>query len=97
MDDAVCAKYYAADKSTWDAYVDAMLKDSKLHAAFKAGRSLRKLEASDSVTDTWKKYGQVAGKPFRPSKTPKTDIITSDGKMRISCKKASGAQVMSSV
>lgn len=61
-----------------------------LKAAFKSGQYLDKLPATDEVTDTWKERGEVDGKPFKPSNVPKTDIITSDGKVRISLKGGNG-------
>ena len=45
-----------------------------------------KLATNDAVTDVWKKDGNYAISKSRPNRTPKTDIISKDGKIKVSVK-----------
>jgi hypothetical protein len=53
---------------------------------------LSKLPFTDNISAEWLTVGQYPGSA---SKTPKTDIISDDGKYRISVKKRGGSQLMS--
>lgn len=53
---------------------------------------IKKLSSENNATDDWKKLGKYIK---APNKTPKTDIISQDGKYKISLKKSGGAQLMS--
>lgn len=55
-----------------------------------------KLAANDPVSEEWKIAGNYAMNNNVPNKTPKTDIISKDGKIRVSLKQADkGSQLMS--
>lgn len=55
-------------------------------------KKFKKLSTLYNTTDAWKEMGQYTRSPNR---TPKTDIISEDGKYRISVKKFEGSQLMS--
>ena len=54
---------------------------------------LHKLSASDKSTKEWEKLGSYVSE--KPNNTPKTDLISENGKYKISLKKAGGSQPMS--
>lgn len=56
---------------------------------------LYKLPNINSTTDEWIELGEYKKYGGRVNKTPKTDIISKDGKYKISLKKTGGAQLMS--
>jgi hypothetical protein len=55
-------------------------------------KKFKKLSSIFDTTDVWKKLGEYTKSP---NKTPKTDIISEDGKYKISVKKFGGSQLMS--
>lgn len=55
-------------------------------------QQLHKLPAENPATKQWAEYGAFL---HLPNATPKTDIISRDGKFKISVKSASGARLMS--
>lgn len=57
------------------------------------GRLMKLVGSRNSTSFAWRKLGNFTSK--KPMSTPKTDLITEDGKIRISVKKAGGAQAMS--
>lgn len=89
--------YYLAHKEAIDAMVEPLFQ------FFKQSKGVRldKLENADKVSNTWLKFGEVNGLQYdqqNANNTPKTDIISSNKKLRISCKKhdgKTGAQLMS--
>lgn len=56
---------------------------------------IRKKETSDPTTKEWEELGNYKANGKKPNKTPKTDLISEDGKFKISLKNAKGAQLMS--
>ena len=56
---------------------------------------LHKLLSTDKSTDEWEKLGSYKETGDRPNNTPKTDLITSNKKYKVSLKKADGSQLMS--
>ena len=81
---------YIKDKSkTIDLNCDKLssLLDGKGH-----GRLLKLIGSRNSTSLAWRKLGDFTSNPMS---TPKTDLITEDGKIRISLKKTGGAQAMS--
>lgn len=89
--------YYLAHKEAIDAMVEPLFQ------FFKQSKGVRldKLENADKVSNTWLKFGEVNGLQYdqqNANNTPKTDIISNNKKLRISCKKhdgKTGAQLMS--
>ena len=89
--------YYLTHKEAIDAMVEPLFQ------FFKQSKGVRldKLENADKVSNTWLKFGEVNGLQYdqqNANNTPKTDIISSNKKLRISCKKhdgKKGAQLMS--
>lgn len=55
-------------------------------------QQLHKLSAESPASKEWEEYGAFIR---RPNATPKTDIISDDGKFKISVKSAQGARLMS--
>lgn len=55
-------------------------------------KKFKKLSSIHDTTDVWRKLGEYTKSP---NKTPKTDIISEDGKYKISVKKFGGSQLMS--
>ena len=53
------------------------------------------LTESNKNTEEWKLLGNYKETNDRPNNTPKTDLISSNEKYKISLKKANGSQVMS--
>lgn len=58
----------------------------------KGNKSLNKL-ANQPTSKKWSELGSFGNN--KPNTTPKTDIYTEDGKLKISCKKINGSQLMS--
>lgn len=56
---------------------------------------LRKLPSKDKPTSEWLDLGSYKETGDKPNNTPKTDLITSDKKYKVSLKKAGGSQPMS--
>lgn len=56
---------------------------------------LHKLPSKDKSTGEWENLGSYKETGDRPNNTPKTDLITSDGKYKVSLKKDGGSQPMS--
>jgi len=83
--------YYLAHKKEIDACVEPLFKN------FKQRKGIRfdKLPEKDDSSQIWKEFGKINGAEYSPNNTPKTDIISSDNKQRVSCKRAKGAQLMS--
>ena len=59
------------------------------------GAKLHKLPSKDKSTHDWLELGSYDKTKDKPNDTPKTDLITSDRKYKISLKKAGGSQPMS--
>lgn len=59
------------------------------------GDKLHKLLSKDKITAEWEELGSYKETKDKPNNTPKTDLISSDGKYKISLKKAGGSQPMS--
>ena len=57
--------------------------------------TLKKLKNEAKVSDYWWTVGTFKSRHKNPNNTPKTDIISHDGKYRISLKNAEGSQLMS--
>lgn len=64
-------------------------------ALIQVGDRLHKLPSTDKTTIEWEKLGSYKETDNKPNNTPKTDLITSNGKYKISLKKAGGSQPMS--
>lgn len=71
-------------------FIDNCAKELVKHVTDK----LHKLPSNSPTTDEWKKNGSY-GNEKTPNNTPKTDLISSNWKQKISLKKAHGAQLMS--
>lgn len=56
---------------------------------------LHKLLSTDKSTNEWEKLGSYKETGDKPNNTPKTDLITSNKKYKVSLKKADGSQPMS--
>ena len=82
--------YIEYESKTIDSNCDNLvsLLNSKGH-----GRLMKLAGSKDSTSLAWSKLGNFTSR--KPNTVPKTDLITEDGKIRISMKKASGAQAMS--
>lgn len=79
--------YYADEKEIFiDFCADKIVKY--------VGDKLHKLPSENETTSGWKEKGSYQ-KGQIPNKTPKTDLISSNGNYKISLKKANGAQLMS--
>lgn len=78
--------YYLENKETYDAIASKITKGTSC---------IKKMPNKDSVSSIWLKLGEYAETGGKPNNTPKTDIISNDNKIRISIKKARGAQLMS--
>ena len=88
--------FYAQHKQQLDACVDPLFKEQFVKQS--NGIRLDKLGNDMPQSSTWKELGHINGDEnlkLKPDNTPKTDIISSNSKLRISCKKAKGAQLMS--
>lgn len=83
--------YYLAHKKEIDACVEPLFKNFKQ----RTGIRFDKLPEKDDSSQIWKEFGKINGAEYSPNNTPKTDIISSDNKQRVSCKRAKGAQLMS--
>ena len=59
------------------------------------GDKLHKLLSTDKSTSEWESLGSYKETGDRPNNTPKTDLITSNKKYKVSLKKAGGSQPMS--
>lgn len=59
------------------------------------GDKLHKLLSKDKITDEWEELGSYKETGDKPNNTPKTDLISSNRKYKISLKKAGGSQPMS--
>ncbi len=59
------------------------------------GDKLHKLLSKDKITGEWEELGSYKETKDKPNNTPKTDLISSNGKYKISLKKAGGSQPMS--
>jgi len=84
--------FYAQHKQQLDACVDPLFTERFVKQS--NGIRLDKLGNDMPQSSTWKELGHVNGDEklnLKPDNTPKTDIITSNKKLRISCKKANGA------
>lgn len=91
-----CKVFYAKHKNELDACVDPLLNN--IHVKQAKGIRLDKLPNDLKQSELWKAIGKINGDEnlnLKPDNTPKTDIISSNNKLRISCKKATGAQLMS--
>lgn len=77
------ANYYIDNKEVFDKIVSIIPKGNK---------SLNKL-ANQPTSKKWSELGSFGNN--KPNTTPKTDIYTEDGKLKISCKEINGSQLMS--
>lgn len=68
---------------------------SKIDNELKTNSPLQKLDAKADCSKTWIEFGDYESKGKTPNKTPKTDIISEDGKLKISLKEIDGSQLMS--
>lgn len=89
-------QFYLEHKSELDACVAPLFETSEVKQ--NKGVRLDKLDSESEASKTWQKIGTIVGddkSKIKPDKTPKTDIISSNNKLRISLKKTTGAQLMS--
>ena len=89
-------QFYLEHKEQLDACVEPLFEEPAVKQS--SGVRLDKLDADAKSSDTWQEIGTIAGddkSKLRPDSTPKTDIISSNNKLRISLKKSAGAQLMS--
>lgn len=78
--------YYLENKETFD----------KITSKIISGKScLKKLPNKDGVSSEWQSLGKYQETGGIPNNTPKTDIISEYSRIKISIKKAKGAQLMS--
>ncbi|WP_296864651.1 hypothetical protein [uncultured Methanobrevibacter sp.] len=79
-------KYYLDNKDVFD----------RIASKIPAGKSpLKKLQSVEAVSSVWKELGEFDLTNNIPNNTPKTDIISENSVIKISVKKAKGAQLMS--
>lgn len=89
---------YAAELKSHKLSPETVYKNiyTSLKSKMKSAGSLRKLPNSEAeVTQEWIELGRYKEFDATPNNTPKTDIISDNGKFRISVKESTGARLMS--
>lgn len=80
--------FYAENEASCNMMVNILKNNVK-------NSTLKKLKNEATVSDYWWTAGTFKERNKKPNNTPKTDIISHDGKYRISLKNADGSQLMS--